>query len=88
MFAPMVAGLLALWRPLLGFVAHVALAGGAFWLFGLRGAGGWLIAMPLLLLATLYSYGRPLPLKRARQVLLPCQWSRLSPRGRIRAGVQ
>ncbi len=70
MFIPMVAGLLALWRPLLGVVTHAALAGGAFWLFGVRGAGGRLIAVPLILLGALYGYGRPLPVKWARRVLV------------------
>ena len=70
MFVPMVAALLALWRPPVGVVAHVALAGGALWLFGSGGAGGRLIAGPLLLLGVLYGYGRARPVRRARQVLV------------------
>lgn len=70
MFVPMVAGLLALWRPYLGVAAHVALAAGAFWLFGLRSAGGLTLAVPTLLLGALYGYGRPLPLNWARGILI------------------
>jgi hypothetical protein len=70
MFVPMLAGLLALWRPLLGSAAHVLFAAGAFWLFGFRAVGGWLLATPVLLLSALYAYGRPIPLRLARSVLI------------------
>jgi hypothetical protein len=70
MFVPMVAGLLALRRPGVGVVAHAALAGGAVWLFGATGAGGQLIAGPLLLLGALHGYGRARPVTKARQLLI------------------
>jgi hypothetical protein len=70
MFVPMTAGLLALWRWPAGLVAHGALAAGALWLFGLRSVGGGLIALPVLVLGLLYSYGRPQPLAWARRVLV------------------
>ena len=38
MFVPIAAGLLGLWRRALGVAAHVLLAAGAFWLFGIRSA--------------------------------------------------
>ena len=59
MFVPMTAGLLALWRWPAGLVAHGALAAGALWLFGPVSVGGGLIALPVLVLGLLYSYGRP-----------------------------
>jgi hypothetical protein len=70
MFVPMIAGLLALWRRPAGLVTHGALAAGALWLFGVRSVGGRLIAMPVLVLGLLYSYGRPQPLRWARRVLV------------------
>lgn len=70
MFIPMVAGLVALWRPALGVAAHVALASAVFWLFGIGEIGGFLIGLPVLLLATLYGYGRPVPLRWARRALI------------------
>ncbi len=70
MFLPMLAGLLALWRPAMGAAVHVLLAGGAFRLFGFRSAGATLLATPLLVLAALYCYGRPVPVRWARRVLV------------------
>lgn len=71
MFVPMVAALLALWRPWMGVASHLALAAGAVALFGWRWSVGttW-IATPLLGLAVLYGYGRPVPLRWARRVVV------------------
>lgn len=70
MFIPMVAGLVGLWRPAVGVVVHLALATGIFWLFELDEVGGYLIGIPVLLLAGLYGYGRPQPIRRARRILV------------------
>jgi hypothetical protein len=70
MFIPMTAGLIGLWRPAAGVAAHVALAIGVFRLFDIREAGGLLIGLPVLLLAVLYGFGRPRPVKWARRVLI------------------
>lgn len=70
MFIPMVAGLLGLWRPTLGVLAHVALAIGVFLLFEVGEVGGLLIGVPVLLLAGLYGYGRPVPVTWARRMLI------------------
>jgi hypothetical protein len=70
MFIPMAAGLLGLWRPTVGVAAHVALATGVFWLFDIREIGGLLIGMPVLLLAVLYGFGRPIPVRWARRALV------------------
>jgi hypothetical protein len=70
MFIPMAAGLLALWRPAVGVTAHIALATGVFWLFEVREVGGLLIGVPVFLLAALYGYGRPVPVKWARRALI------------------
>ena len=70
MFIPMVAGLVALWRPPLGVAAHVALAAAVFSLFEIREIGGLMIGIPVLLLAALYGYGRPVPLRWARRTLI------------------
>jgi hypothetical protein len=70
MFIPMVAGLLGLWRPAIGVAMHLALAAGVFWLFELREVGGYLIGVPVILLGGLYGYGRPVPIKRARRMLI------------------
>lgn len=71
MFVPMTAAALALWRTWAGVAAHVMLAIGAFQLFGFDlDAGPLLIAMPMLVLAVLYGYGRPRPIVRARRVLV------------------
>ena len=70
MFIPMVAGLLGLWRPAVGVAAHLALAAVVFWLFDVREVGGFLIGLPVLLLAALYGFGRPMPVRWARRVLI------------------
>src|SRR5262249_2186778 len=71
MFLPMAAGLLALWRRPFGFAAHVLLAGGALWLFGIRmSAGILLIAMPLALLGLAYLYGRVQSTRTAARILV------------------
>jgi hypothetical protein len=71
MFVPMLAGLVALWRPWLGVAAHLTLAAAAVWRFGMRPPAGFLlIAVPLVALAGLYAYGRPVPVSRARRLLL------------------
>ncbi|HYN06561.1 MAG TPA: hypothetical protein VES67_04145 [Vicinamibacterales bacterium] len=70
MFIPMVAGLLGLWRPAVGVAAHIALATGVFWLFDVREVGSLLIGMPVLLLAVLYGFGRPVPVTWARRALI------------------
>jgi hypothetical protein len=70
MFIPMVAGLLGLWRPAVGVVAHALLAAGVFWLFDVREIGGLLIGTPVLILALLYGIGRPVPVRWARRTLI------------------
>jgi hypothetical protein len=69
MFVPMVAGLIALWRPVAGGLVHAALATAAFWLFGLR-LGGWMIAAPLVTVGLLYVYAGRLRLKWAPHALI------------------
>ena len=69
MFIPMVAGLLGLWRPAIGVPAHLALATGIFRLFEVREVGG-LLGVPVLLLGGLYGYGRAVPVKWARRLLI------------------
>lgn len=69
MFIPMLAGLIALWRPFAGALIHVVLAATAFWLFGMR-IGGWLIAVPLIAIGVLYLYAGTLRLKWASRVLV------------------
>jgi hypothetical protein len=71
MFVLMIPGLLALWNRAVGIGLHFALAGGAFWFFGLRSnaADIWIIS-PLLLLGLLYGFGRPAPVKWARRCIL------------------
>ena len=69
MFIPMLAGLVALWRPVAGALVHVALAAAAFWLFGMR-IGGWLIAVPLIVIGALYLYAGRRQLKLAPYVLV------------------
>jgi hypothetical protein len=70
MFIPMVAGLLGLWRPLIGVAIHLVLATAIFWLFDLDEVGGYLIGIPVLLLGGLYGFGRPTPIRWARRVLV------------------
>ena len=70
MLLPMAAAVLGLWRPVAGVVAHGVMAGAAIWLFGLRGVGGWLLGVPLLMLAMLWGYGRPAPVRWARWILV------------------
>jgi hypothetical protein len=71
MFLPMVAALLALWRPWIGLLAHFVLAAGAIARFGTHPpAGLLLIALPLAVLGILYAYGRPTPARLARCALI------------------
>jgi len=70
MFLPMIAGLLALWNRVLGFVMHTAFAIGALWLFGFRSVGAHWIAIPILILGIFYCCGRPVPVKWARRSLI------------------
>lgn len=70
MFIPMIAGLLGLWRPVAGVVAHLLLATAVFSLFDIREVGGLLIGVPVILLGALYGYGRPVPVRRARRILI------------------
>src|SRR6185503_833418 len=58
MFIPLGAGLAGLWRPAAGVAIHAGFAAGALWLFGLPSVGAALLALPLILLAFLYGYGR------------------------------
>jgi hypothetical protein len=71
MFVPMAAALLALWRPAVGVVAHLAMALAAVSLFGWRlSAGTVLIAIPVAGLAVLYAFGRPAPAAWARRLVV------------------
>jgi hypothetical protein len=71
MFLPMLAGLAALWRRWAGWLAHGVLVVVVLGLFGVRwSAGTVLIGVPLLLLAVLYTFGRPVPVAWARRMLV------------------
>jgi hypothetical protein len=71
MFIFMIAGLVAIWNRIFGLILHALLAAGALWLFGFRSptATVWII-VPVLILGSIYYYGRPTPIKWARRCLI------------------
>jgi hypothetical protein len=74
MFLPMIAAVLALWKPVAGLLAHLALAAGVFALVGFRSAGALYLGLPIVVLGLLHLVGRPEPRRLGRIVLIavPC----------------
>jgi hypothetical protein len=71
MFIFMIAGLAAVWNRVVGAIIHALFAASAFWLFGFRSPAAtiWII-IPVLILGSIYYFGRPTPIKWARRCLI------------------